>query len=206
MIKTHEIAKCVVVLTLLFASCNLLTAQKSNCGEIAAMAKMARAISPAELVAEKGKAGDSYRAQVVFAARQFELNPQAHDAALLLLNLIPNNDEQHLQLKSLGYSLCGTESYREMKSLDQIVEHIPRDMAKAVLLSPNKMPEYVAYSVASVLDPHSDYAIQMQKVCRARHPEFIDAVAKLSPDKKDRFLKYVFDPEGCNALALPEAN
>jgi len=203
MMKTHKIANCVVVLALLSASCKVLPAQKPKCGEVAAMARMARAISAAELVAEKGKAGDSYRARVVFAAKQFELNPQKHDAALLLLSLIPKDDEEHLLLMSLGDGLCGTESYREMKSLDQIEEHLPRNLARAVLLAPDKLPEYLAYSISSVQDPRSDYAVQMQKVCRARHPEFVAAIAKLPPEKRDRFLRNVIDPEGCNALALP---
>jgi hypothetical protein len=91
-----------------------------------------------------------------------------------------------------------------MKALNQVGERIPHDLTKAVLLAPEKIPEYVAYSISSVQDPHSDYALQMQKVCRARHSEFVDAVAKLPPEKKDRFLKYIFDLDGCNGLALPE--
>jgi hypothetical protein len=204
--KTHEIANCVVVLTFLFAPCKVLSAQKSNCGEIDAMAKMARSMSTAELAANKVNAGDSYHAQVVYAVRLSELEPQRHDAAVLLLNLIPKDDEQQHMLITLGDHLCGTESYHEMKLLGQLTERLPRDLARAVLLAPNKIPEYVAYSIASIQDPHSDYALQMQKVCRTRHSEFVDAVAKLPGQKKDRFLKYIFDPEGCDALTLPEAD
>jgi hypothetical protein len=72
-------------------------------------------------------------------------------------------------------------------------------------LVPDKIPEYVAYSLTSVQDPHSDYAIQMQKVCRAKHAEFIQAVAKLPREKKDQFMKYIFDPDACNALTLPQS-
>jgi|CZKF01.1.fsa_nt_gi hypothetical protein len=205
MIKTHEIAYCLVALTFLFAPGKVLSAQKPNCGEIDAIAKMARAISPAELAAQKLKAGESYRAQVVYAAKLSELEPQRHDAAVLLLNLIPKDDEQQHLLKSLGEHHCETESYHEMKMLAQLEERIPRDLARAVLLVPGKIPEYVAYSIPSVEDPHSDYAMQMQKVCRARHPEFVEAVTKLPREKRDRFLKYVFDLDGCNALTLPEA-
>jgi hypothetical protein len=93
-----------------------------------------------------------------------------------------------------------------MKMLAQLEERIPRDLTRAVLMVPAKIPEYVAYSVTSVEDPHSDYAIQMQKVCRAKHDLFFDAVTKLPREKRDRFLKYVFDLDGCNALSLPEAN
>ena len=74
--KTHEIANCVVVLALLLAPCKVLSAPKQDCGEVDAMVKMARAISTAELAANKLKAGDSYHARVVYAARLFEFYPQ----------------------------------------------------------------------------------------------------------------------------------
>jgi len=202
--KTHEIANCIVVLAWLLAPCKVLTAQKQDCGEVIAMVKMARAISSAELAANKLKAGDSYHAQVVYAARLFEFYPQDRETAVLLLNLIPKDEEQNRLLMSLGDHLCGTESFREMKALNQVGERIPRDLTKAVLLAPEKIPEYVAYSISSVQDPHSDYALQMQKICRSRHSEFVEAVTKLPPEKKDRFLKYIFDLDGCNALTLPE--
>jgi hypothetical protein len=206
MIKTHEIATSVVALTFLLAPCKALSAQKPNCGEIDAIAKMARAISTAELAANREKAGESYRAQLVYAAKLSELAPQRQDAAVLLLNLIPKDEQQQQLLITLGEHHCETESYHEMKMLAQLEERLPRDLTRAVMMVPAKIPEYVAYSVTSVEDPHSDYAIQMQKVCRAKHDEFFDAVTKLPREKRDRFLKYVFDLDGCNALTLPEAN
>jgi len=204
--KTHEIASCMVALTLLFTSCKVLLAQKPDCSEIKAIAMMARAISTAELAASREKAGESYRAQIVYAAKLIELDPQRQDAAVLLLNLIPKDDEQQQTLMTLGEHHCETETYHEMKMLSQLGERIPRDLARAVLLVPDKIPEYVAYSIVSVQDPHSDYALQMQKICRARHSEFIEAVKNLPRAKRDRFLKYVFDIDGCNALSLPEGN
>jgi hypothetical protein len=205
MIKTREIATSVVALTFLLASCKVLSAQKPNCGEIDAIAKMARAISTAELAAHKLNAGESYRAQLVYAAKLSELAPQRQDAAVLLLNLIPKDEQQQHVVMTLGEHHCETESYHEMKMLAQLEERLPRDLTRAVLMVPGKIPEYVVYSVTSVEDPHSDYALQMEKVCRAKHDEFFDAVTKLPREKRDRFLKYVFDLDGCNALTLPEA-
>jgi hypothetical protein len=204
MMKTHEIVIIAVVLTIFLAPCNALFAQKLNCGEIDAMARMARAISSGELAADRLKAGESYRARVVFAELQFEFYPQKHDVALLLLNLIPKDDNERLVVMTLGDHLCDFETPHEMKLLNQIGNHFPRDLARAVLIAPEKLPEYVAYSIASVKDPHSDYALQMQKVCRARHTEFVEAIAKMPAEKMEEFLKYVFNPDGCDALALPE--
>jgi hypothetical protein len=67
------------------------------------------------------------------------------------------------------------------------------------------LPRYVAYASISVHDPHSDYAVQMQAVCRAKHSEFVKAVERLQKDQRDWFVKHVFNPEGCHALALREA-
>ena len=118
--KTHEIATCVVALSFLFAPSMMWSAQKPNCGEIDAIAKMARAISTAELAAHKLSAGESYRAQVVYAAKLIELAPQRQDAAVLLLNLIPKDEEQQHVLMTLGEHHCETESYHEMKMLAQL--------------------------------------------------------------------------------------
>ncbi|MGD0682516.1 MAG: hypothetical protein ABR990_10725 [Terracidiphilus sp.] len=206
MIKTHKIASSLAALTFLLAHGKMLSAQKPNCGEINAIARMARAISTAELAANREKAGESYRAQLVYAAKLIELAPQRQDAAVLLLNLIPKDEEQQHLLMTLGEHHCETESYHEMKMLASLEERLPRDLARAVLMVPGKIPEYVAYSITSVQDPHSDYALQMEKICRAKHAEFVAAVAKLPWEKKDRFQKYVFDSEECNALTLPEAD
>ena len=206
MIKTHQIATSVVALTFLLAPCKVLSAQKPNCGEINAIAKMARAVSTAELAAHKLNAGESYRAQLVYAAKLLELAPQRQDAAVLLLNLIPKNEEQQHLLMTLGEHHCETEPYHDMKLLEQLEERLPRDLTRAVMMVPANIPEYVSYSVTSVQDPHSDYAVQMQKVCKAKHAEFFDAVTKLPREKRDKFLKYVFDLDGCNALTLPEAD
>jgi hypothetical protein len=202
--RAHQLFQWLIVV-LCAASIGVLSAQEPNCGEVVAMAKMARAKSSAAVTAEKQKAGDSYRAQVVFAARSFELRPMDKGAALRLLNLIPVDDAQHTTWMTLGDVLCSPESAAEMKALGGLGDRLPHDLAKAVLLVPDKLPGYIAYAPTSVQDPHSDYAVQMQTVCRAKHPAFVKAVEGLPADKRDWFLKHVLNPDGCHALALPEA-
>lgn len=183
----------------------VLSTQQPNCQEISAMAKMVRARSSATLVAEKQRSGNTYRAQVVFAARSSELRPAYRNAAVLLLNLIPQNDEQQGIWMTLGDGLCVDEPLADMTSLSRLREKLPHDLARAVLLAPEKLPTYVAYASTSVQDPHSDYAVQMETVCRARHSEFAKAVEGLAADKRDWFVKHVLNPESCHALAVPEA-
>jgi hypothetical protein len=187
------------------ALCAVLSAEEPNCDEIAAMARMSHATSSVALTRAKLKSGKSYRAQVVFAARSFELRSTDKSAAVLLLNLIPQNDEQQTAWMTLGDSLCNAESVADMKSLGALGDRLPHDLARAVLLVPDKLPEYVAYAPTSVQDPHSDYAVQMQTVCRGKHAEFVKAVEGLPTDQRDRFVKHVLNPAGCHALALPEA-
>lgn len=169
------------------------------------MAQMARATSSVMLAVERQKSGDSYRAQVVFAARSFALRPKDVKAAAQLLNLIPSDTAQQTIWTTFGDSLCDAESVADMKSLDQVGEGLPRRLAKAVLLVPDKLPRYISYALVSVQDPHSDYAVQMQAVCQADHPAFVKAVGELPSDKREWFIKHVLKPDGCHVLALPEA-
>ncbi len=194
-----------IAAALLWAACGIVLAQEPNCGEVAAMARMARAKSSAALASEKQKAGDGYRAQVVFAARSLELDSAASRAAVTLLNLIPRDPNQQSIWVTLGDSLCSAETVSDMKSLGQLGERLPRGLARAVSVVPNRMQDYLAYSLVSTQDPHSDYAIHMRGVCQTRHSEFLGAVGGLPPDKRGWFIGHVFNPDGCRALALPDA-
>jgi hypothetical protein len=189
----------------LFQASNAQDASNAPCDQVHAIAQMARANSLAVLAKAKRNAGTSYRAEVVLGARSFELQPGNRSAAIALLELVPQNDVQHVTLMTLGDSLCDSESVADMKSLGRVGDRLPHDLAQAVMLVPDRLPGYVAYAATSVHDPHSDYAVQMQTVCRAKHPEFVKAVEGLPTDQRDWFVKHVLNPDGCHALALPEA-
>jgi hypothetical protein len=203
--KAHRLAQCVLAVAVCGTLGADLYAQEPNCDQTAAMARMARAKSSVAVIAEKQKAGDSYRAQVIFAARSLELRPTDKAAAVLVLNLIPQDDGQQTTWMTLGDSLCDSESVADMKSLGRVGDRLPRDLAQAVLLVPDRLPGYVAYAATSVHDPHSDYAVQMHTVCQAKHSEFLKAVEGLPTDQKNWFVKHVLNPDGCHVLALPEA-
>jgi hypothetical protein len=178
--------------------------QQQNCPEITSIARIARAGSLNSLAREKGKVGASYRVEVVFAARKFELNP-TRKSAESLLGLIPNDDDQRLVWITLDNDLCDSESTRDMSLLDRLETRLPHDLARAVLLAPDKMVDYVAYAEEAVGNPENDYGIQMQSVCRLDHAGFLKAVAALPPKDKDWFVHHIFSPDNCKALILPEA-
>jgi hypothetical protein len=202
------LVKSAVLLTVCSALCGALPAQEPGCLETSAMAAMARANSPAVLKDRKQKAGDSYRAQVIFAARTLEIDPQNKSAAELLLNLIPKDEvgpEQGvwLELDELDQCPSGRVPDSDLKQLWRPRDRLTRDLANAVLLVPKKMFAYVTYAPLSV-NPESDNAMQMRRVCRAKHKQFVEAVNKLSLDDKKWFVEKIFNPNGCRTIAFPE--
>ena len=132
-------ANWICALASLSVLCGVVSAEEPSCREISAMARTAHAKSSRAVVEEKQKAGDSYRAQVVLAARSFELHPMDKEAAVLLLSLIPQDDAQHTAWMTMGDSLCDAESVDEMKSLEALGDRLPHDLARAVLLVPDKL-------------------------------------------------------------------
>jgi len=188
--------------------CAASSAQEPGCLETSAMGKMARASTVASLKARKLKAGDSYRAQVIYAARMLEIAPSNKGAAELLLNRIPKGDDDPhqsvwLDFAELEQCPSGRVPDSDLAPLFRLQYHLPRLLARAVLLAPDHMLDYITYSEIA-LTPESDYALRMQKVCMREHREFIAALNKL-PAKDIAWIgKEVINPESCKALYLPE--
>lgn len=202
-----------------FAFCNMLPAQQKGCVQGPSLANLVAAKTPATLRARKQIAGDSYRVQLVFAARMLELDPRNTSAAKQLLDLIPASDQdphQSTWLEIDEFDRCSSADHpvSDTLQLSRIRDHLPHLLKIAVLLVPARMPDYVAYAGISISDPHSDYAEQMEAVCRAKHKEFVDAVDKLPSRKKswlpsmDKswFVSTIFNPETCRAIEHPEAD
>jgi hypothetical protein len=203
-----------VVFAAIALSASLIHSQEKNCSVLVAIARMARAKSVSALIAAKPKA-DDYTVRAVFATRQFEMMPDNKDAAILLLNAIPRNEDEQDAWMTIGSSLCDSESVRDMTSLGTLADRLARDLAHAAILVPARMQDYVWYAAEASSDPHSDYLIQMQKVCRRRHTAFTSAVQQLNGDgASDHFTAvdagwfraHMFNPDTCRALMFPEAD
>jgi len=186
-------------------SCHALAAKDNRCEQAAALAQMIGSTSVAQLNSGWSKVEHDYRAQVVFASRWLELRPKEQEAAALLLSLLPKDERQQEILMTLGDSQCEKETISTMTLLGKLRDSLPHDWSTAVALMPGRLPDYVAYALISTQDPHSDYALQMQSVCRLRRHEFNQAVARLPSDKRSFFTTRIFDPKSCRPLALPEA-
>lgn len=190
---------------LFLSSSSFCAAQELKCKQVEANARMTRAESTKVLLDAKQHAGDDYRAQIVFAYRSFQLHPRTQSAAERLLALIPKTEEQQRVVMTLGDSLCDGESMDDMGSLSRVNEGLARQLRKAVELAPQFMPAYVEYSLEAATDPHSDYAVEMQRVCQRNHGAFVRAVKQLPVEKAREFKEHIMKPEGCRVLAIPEA-
>jgi hypothetical protein len=180
-------------------------ARTTVCSEISMIAKMARSGSVETLVESKVAAGNSYRANAIFATQLFRLQPTAENARLIL-SYIPKDEKEYSMWEELSDSLCDEESVADMGTLGKLEFELLHQLSRAVLLVPNHMAAYVRFSTMAVSDPNSDYAVQMQAVCQAQRANFLKAVNSLPLGQRYWFEDHIFDVNKCRALALPEAD
>lgn len=166
---------------------------------------MARAQSVQVLTQLGAIAGDSYSARLLFTFRMFEIQPNMNSAQKVT-ELIPRNHNEDGAWHSLNGFLCEQESLAEIKTLASLQARLPHDLASAVDAYPDKMYLFVSYAYDSIQDPQSDYAVQMQLVCRHKHGRFVNAVNEMPVKDRDWFITKIFDPAECRAIALPEAD
>jgi hypothetical protein len=181
-------------------------AQDATCNSVHVLARMASANSLPRLRKLKTLSGDDYRARLIFAFRAFEIDQTGADSASRVVALIPKNEGQNATWHTLNGMLCNDDTVEEMKSLGKLQDRLPRDLAKAVDVDPDTMYDFVSYAYDSIQDPHSDYAVQMQTVCRRHHGRFLNAVNQMPERDRTWFTTKVFNPTGCRAIALPEAD
>lgn len=193
-----------VVFAIVAALSGQACAQQWSCAQVHAMARMTRARSLSELNSLATSAGNSYRAHLVFAFRAFEIQPTELTASAVL-DFLPQDDSHTEEWFSLSGWICNEEEDQDVKSLAQLQTRMSRDFAKAVILSPTRMYQYVSYPVIIGLNPHDDYAEEMATVCRRRPREFAAAINQLPAKDRSWFLRVVFEPSDCRALAHPEA-
>jgi len=194
---------------MVFAMCCVTAAaQEPGCIAIVRMGALARARSRTQLITRKHEAGDSYWAQLVFAARSLEVRAEDVEAAEMLLSLLPGNSEDErmavwMDLSQLQGCESGGLSDTDLRPLFRLQSHLPRLAAHAVLLSPGQMLPYVRFGLNAAY-PDSDYAVYMRSVCKARPRELADAIDKLDAKDRQWFTSHFFDPKGCRTIFYPE--
>lgn len=196
---------CVLSLICIGESAAPVLAADMDCGELAAIAKVAGAKNESELIAQARQIGSSYFAQSVFAARSFEIRNDRNSAAILL-DLLPKNDEQRVIWGSLGQAVCDRETVSEAKLLGRLRDRLAKNVAQAVILAPEKMLPYVVFSLGTTSDPHSEYALEMKRVCLRKKGVLTEAVEMLAEHEKRWFHGHVMALKNCQALDLPESD
>ena len=203
--RLHPTHVRLVVCAILAALSSDLHAQQLSCVQVHTLAKMARAKSMREMKPLKASAGESYLAQLVFAFRNFELQPSENTASAVL-DFLPRDDSHREEWYSLSGWMCAEEQKREAISLAKLQARMSTDFARSVILVPTRMNQYISYPVIMGLDPHDDYAEAMIGVCRKRHSEFAAAIDQLPEKDRACFLRVVFEPSNCRALAHPRTD
>jgi hypothetical protein len=147
-----------------------------------------------------------YRSRLIFSFRLFEIDQADTNSSLKVIELIPRNRDQDGVWHSLEGSLCDHESIEDMRTLGSLQARLPHDLAKAIEMHPDQMYDFVSYANDSIQDLHSDYAVQMQAVCRSHHRPFLNAVNQMPEKDRNWFTTKILNPAGCRAIALPEAD
>jgi hypothetical protein len=174
-----------------------------SCNQVHAAARIVGSTSPVAVNEERKSAPSGFVIEIVAAFRAFELQPKNRPVAVLLLEQIPSDESQQEVLSALDAAVCDDESVAEMKALARVKYGFPQLLARAVEIAPEYMRVYIRYSLIA-LNPHSDYAVQMQRVCRSHPREFKKALSTLPETDRRWFAKDVFDPNHCRAIAIPE--
>lgn len=186
--------------------CDLSLAADLSCDELKSSIDMVRSNSTDTLTGYRVAAGNSYRVDVIFAFKYFELNDKDMRAGRRLFKILPKNDKQYGIWLTMGDSLCNDESVADMKLLDEFSARFSLLLSRAVMSNPDEMPRYVEFSLMAAQDPHSDFALQMKRVCLAKHEAFKRAVKGLSIADRHWFAAHVMHVDHCKPLALPELN
>jgi hypothetical protein len=182
-----------------------LVAQDQGCREVTVLKQIVHANSMGKLAHIENENRLDYRANVALAARRFELVPKSRSAASALLDLIPANVDEHVVWITFGDSMCETETIPEMEMFDRFGSRLEHKLTAAVLLLPEKMPEYIGFASEALTNPHSDYAEEMQKVCKSDHLRLLQAINAMPTEDRDWFAHHILDPSSCKALKLAEA-
>jgi hypothetical protein len=170
-------------------------------------ARLAQARTAARLQQVHSKANVHDKiTELVFYTRWLSLSPQSIPAARGLLKTVPATKEEAIALITLADAPEeGDISQGEMTALGQINDGWPRMLARAVLLLPASMKEYVVFLALAADDIHSDFTSHAQKVCRKFPKEFRSAVAALPEEDRTYVRRHVFDAEQCKAIFVGEA-
>ena len=144
--------------------------------------------------------------EFVFFSRWLMLSPKSTVAAHGLLQTIPATQKEAEDLMLLSDPPEKiSASISDLLALGNIHDRWPQLAARAVLLSPKGMTNYVAYLPLAAIDMHSDFTGNATRVCSKLPKEFRSAIAGLSEEDRAYVRRKVLDPDSCEAIFVGEA-
>jgi hypothetical protein len=186
-----------------FAQIEPTKSQTDHCRQQKQLAAIETARNLEELSMLRKQSGATSDAAFFIAYRAFELKQSPENAANLL-KLTPQTEREEVARYAIDGHNCYEVTDKEYSALDSMYDGLSPLLARAVMQAPQLMDKYVSYSLLATMDVHSDYPQQMVSVCRAFHPQFINAVSRLSEENRSWMRKRIFNPERCKSLYKQE--
>lgn len=149
---------------------------------------------------------DDTIADIVFFSRQTVIHPSKDSAAGLLQSTPVDEDTQMTFTNFTSWQDGMTESTHDMDVLGKVYFDWPKLVAKAALMRPEMMSNYVQFLRLAANDIHSDFTGNAEHVCRTQRAAFNKAFRAL-PEKDQEFIRrVVFQPDTCTAVFRSEAD
>jgi hypothetical protein len=142
-------------------------------------------------------------ARVAYYSSLLALQPESKPAACGLLRNMPRTGSDNALLAFLATSLYPGESVAEIKATGPASWNFSRNLAHALKLCPQYLPEFIQYGTIA-LSPTSSYPNWAGRVCRSNPKRFLKAYRTLSAKDQRYITKYVIHPNGCKQIAFPE--
>ncbi len=128
--------------------------------------------------------------ELVFFSQWLTFSPKSTAAAHGLLQTIPANQKEAENLMVLSDAPEKiSASTSDLLALGNIHDRWPQLVARAVLLSPKDMTNYVAYLPLATLDMHSDFTGNATRVCNKLPKEFRSAMQVYPTKTKHTFIE-----------------
>lgn len=183
-----------------------LLANELNCSELKSAIGMVHANSIGVLNKYRSTAGKSYRSNVIYSFKYFELMGSDARGVAMVFKVLPANDQQYTVWITMGDSFCQGEKLADMALMDSFGERLPLLLSRAVIDRPSEMSKYIKFSLNATQDPHSKIVFGMRNVCLIRHSEFKEAIGNLSHSDKEWITSHIIRIDSCRPIELPESD
>lgn len=186
------------------------TPVSTHCLQEHQAAKILLSRDVAELDRDREALPPSFIFYLMHAYRRFQLEGSVGSAGLLL-QALPQTKVEYTATYEIDAGDCAIAP-GESRALDAAYDGMELIAAKALLLSPANMDQYVRFGIFATQDVHSRFGALTVPVCRAYPRAFKRSVMRMPSKDRSWFTTHIFDawhctnrmPEEKDWLRLPE--